>query len=46
MNADELGALGDNAKNLGNSCMAVGCIMLILPPLVIGLFLVIGGLLT
>ena len=46
MNIDELEALGDNAKNLGNSCMAVGCGMLILFPLVIGLFVVIGGLLT
>jgi len=43
---DKLDATAEVLDKGGKSCMALGCAMLIIGPVVLGLFLVIGGLLT
>jgi hypothetical protein len=43
---DKLDATAEVLDKGGKGCMALGCAMLLIGPVVLGLFLVIGGLLT
>ena len=46
MDADKLDSTIEALDKGGKGCMALGCAMLIAFPVVLGLFLIIGGLLT
>ena len=46
MDMNKLDATAEMLDKGGKSCMALGCAMLLLGPVVLGLFLLIVGLLT
>ena len=46
MDMNKLDATAEMLDKGGKSCMALGCAMLLLGPVVLGLFLIIVGLLT